>query len=550
MARLAVQTAQPPAMSPTTAKLVAAEVVAKARQLMASTPTSWASRLDEREHARRYGQTLRYLQTCYLQMLRVLPPRLESHKAGQLKDLFARLHHLGDSHVEHISELLAEPENHLMTVPKYYYSELRHRQKCMLPQPPKVLMERSILSFLGVETVAFLRNAERFDLLAHERGTDVPAEAWRILSQDARKAALEIISSAIAIFGEHMTAEDLRICVKEEQSVYDELLDGSTGRVRFGSALTSSETLLSEEDEDEEEDEGDGDFCTVESKPIFIVSDCTGESAERTVLCSLGQFEHCFERSCPADITTFRFTNVSMIKDIVKQAQDRKAFIVYTLVDPIANARMVECCERFDVKRHDLWSPLLEKLEGYFDASRLGIPGRRQFVDERYMQLIECIEYTRTLDDGVQPQRWREADIMILGPSRSGKTPLSFFMAQRGYKVANYPLVPDEEVPKELWHLAQDRVFALDIDPKKLTNIRNTRMKALKMGAKTSYALLSNVREELDWCKQLYRRNPQWTVIDTSDAGIEEICARILMTLAERGSIESRISNADHPSAI
>ncbi|CAK9081708.1 unnamed protein product [Durusdinium trenchii] len=285
------------------------------------------------------------------------------------------------------------------------------------------------------------------------------------------------------------------------------------------------------------------------AKPVFVVSDCTGESAERTVRCALGQFGHCFERSCQADITIFRFATSTMIQEIVRQAKERNAFIVFTLVDPVANSLLEKHCEEHDVTCHDLWSPLLEKLEGYFDANRLGVPGRRQYADESYMNLIECIEYTRLFDDGVHPQRWAEADMMIVGPSRSGKTPLSFFMAQRGYKVANYPLVPDETPPEELWTFPQDRVFALTIEPKKLAGIRNVRMKSLNMGLKSTYGKLSTVREEVDWCKKLYRAHPRWTILDTTDTGIEENCAAILKRLDAVG-VAGRVSNADSPSAI
>merc|ERR1712007_197590 len=195
---------------------------------------------------------------------------------------------------------------------------------------------------------------------------------------------------------------------------------------------------------------------------------------------------------------------------------------------------------------HDLWSPLLDKMEGYLHINRLGIPGRRQFADEKYMQMIECIEYTRTLDDGVQPKRWGEADLMLIGPSRSGKTPLAFFMAQRGYKVANYPIVPDENIPKELYELDQRRIFALTIDPAKLASIRSTRMRTLKMGRRTVYADRSSVQQEMQWINRLYRENPTWMVVDTTDTGIEESCAKILQTLQDIGFTRAE----DNPSAI
>jgi regulator of PEP synthase PpsR (kinase-PPPase family) len=210
---------------------------------------------------------------------------------------------------------------------------------------------------------------------------------------------------------------------------------------------------------------------------------------------------------------------------------------------------MVKSCRESEVEYHDLWGRLLEKLEGYFDATRTGVPGKRQIADERYMGMIECIEYTRTLDDGVLPHLWAEADIIILGPSRTGKTPLSFFMSQRGYKVANYPIVPDESLPKELWDFDQERVFALTIDASKLSSIRSNRMQTLKMGSNTKYAQTSKIQQELSWCRRLYQKNPKWKVIDTTYAGIEESSAAIMKHLDSRG-YRSRIEDNDNPSAI
>lgn len=535
-------------MSAMTAKLIAAESLAKTKNSMLGTPASWLSSLDEEAHLRRYSQTLRYLQTCYGRALHALPPYLGEGKKEELQKLLDRLDGFCSMQVRKIGEILNEAQTHLDSVPKFYYSELRFRLNCMLPEAPSTLTEASAINFFGAEAIACLRGAERFALLAKERGdAAVAAEAWRVMGEDASKIANDIVSTMIRVFGEERAEASLRLCTKEEQLVCGEMLDGSKGRMRFGGGTSFAD--VGDDEEEEDDDEGDGDYCSVLTKPIFVVSDCTGESAEKTVQCSLGQFGHCFDRSCPADITTFRFCTAGMIEAIVEQAKARKAFIVFTLVDPITNLKMVETCDEFGVEHHDLWSPLLEKLEGYLDTTRQGVPGRRQFADEDYMNLVDCIEYTRTLDDGVQPQRWKEADIMILGPSRSGKTPLAFFMAQRGYKVANYPLVPGEDIPKELWEFDQRRVFALDIDPKKLTSIRDNRMKTLRMGSKTSYAEMGKVREEVEWCKRLYRNNSHWTILDTSDTGIEETSARILQVIDVQGGLPGmRIS--DNPSAI
>ncbi|CAE8664253.1 unnamed protein product [Polarella glacialis] len=556
-------------MSPMTARLVATEELAKIRQKMQATPQSWAS-MDDRAYAERYRQTLCYLAECYRQALGSLslsPEGLGEVKVSRFSALLQQLLARCQGGIDNATELLGMPEEEFTSVPKYYYSELHARRKCILPGPEQFLSQRQLQSFLSAEAVGWVRSQERFELLTRTVAAGegaVPAEHWEKCASGAKEAALDMMTSLLMIFGEKQVATELQSCLKDEQAICDELLDGSKGRVRFSASApqrnakaffalgTGIPSQASEDGGKLEASEDDGDGCRIlasSGKPVFIVSDCTGESAERTVRSALGQFGHCFERNCPAEITIFRFATVSMMRDIVQKAQERGAFIVFTLVDPVANAKLSECCEEYSITCHDLWSPLLEKLEGYFDASRLGVPGRRQFADENYMKLIECIEYTRNLDDGVQPSKWAEADILIVGPSRTGKTPLSFFMAQRGYKVANYPLVPDETIPRELWSFPQDRIFALTIEPNKLSGIRDNRMKSLKMSSKSQYAKLSRVREELSWCDKLYRSNPQWTILDATDSGIEENCTKILMCI-DRSGIQSRISNSDNPSAI
>jgi len=536
-----------------TAKLIAVEVLEGTRGRMRRTPESWLSGVEEWEHATRHAMTLRWLQSCYDQAAKVLPESLVGKADGEhIASLLERLHVHLDADIALVDKLLDAPGDHLMSVPKYYYSELRNRRGCSVPEPPLVFTQKSLLDYLIADAVACLRLVERFALLegaARGAGSadSVPLETWSELGRGAYEVASELFAGAVMVFGEDKVAASLSECIKDEQSIVDDLLSGGSPRTpRAAADVAMADDGLEEDDDDDEEDLDD--TCTI-VKPIFIVSDCTGESAERTVRCSLGQFGHCFDRSCPADITTFRFCHASMIPDIVRRAQERDAFVVYTLVDPMTNAKMVASCESFGVEYHDLWTPLFQKLEGYLQATRLGVPSNRQYVDDKYMQLIDCIEYTQTLDDGVYPRRWAEADLMIIGPSRSGKTPLAFFMAQRGFKVANYPLVPDESIPEELYKLPQNRVFALTTDARKLVNIRANRMKTLRMGTSSAYANIVKVQSEVEWCRQLYKKNPRWNVIDTTDTGVEEACAMILKMLDEIGGVKSRV-NLDNPSAI
>lgn len=544
----AITTATAPSV--VTLKLAAAEELERLKASMKVTPAAWAEGVDSLAHVRRHCQTLLFLQETYRQVQQQLPPGLP--EAARLQALFQSLAEQCKEGIEKAKAILGRSEEDFIFTPKYYYSELRLRRNCLLPQHHEAFLEPQLLSFLATEVVALLRMQERCDYLAKAAGHQVPEleDFWTRCVAAAHNNAVELAVAMMRAFSEEEAVRELHSCFQEEQLVCTEVVDGSTGRVRFGSSSATAMPMDLDDLDDEDDDEGDGDFCSTisKAKPIFVVSDCTGESAERTVLCALGQFGHCFERDCPADVTTFRFATAGMMEDIARRAKDRHAFVVYTLVDPVANAHLRQYCQEQDVECHDLWSPLLEKLEGYFDASRLGIPGRRQFADASYMRMIECIEYTRLFDDGVQPHRWAEADLMIIGPSRSGKTPLAFFMAQRGYKVANYPLIPDETIPEQLWSFPQDRIFALKIEPKKLARIRSSRVRNLNMSSNSKYSRLSTAQEEMSLFAKLYRQHPQWTILDTTDTGIEENCAVILRRLDEVG-VAGRVS-ADNPSAI
>mmetsp|Transcript_97559 Transcript_97559/g.173752 ORF Transcript_97559/g.173752 Transcript_97559/m.173752 type:complete len:508 (-) Transcript_97559:81-1604(-) len=291
------------------------------------------------------------------------------------------------------------------------------------------------------------------------------------------------------------------------------------------------------EDEDEEDEDDTGETCSpADLVDIFIVSDSTGESASASVKTAMQQFNYCYGSTCGTSRTTvYRFLRTEdEAQKIVDAAAERNALLVYTVMQPNLHDALNAACAKRGVESCDLWEPLLKSLETRLGATRSGRAGRRQAVGEEYMRIVKAIEYTRKVDDGVLPNIWKECDIMLIGPSRAGKTPLSFYLAQRGYKVANYPLVPDEEPPKELFEIDQDKCFALSIKAEKLQSIRSARMKQFNR-TNTEYANLSNIKKEVNWIKTFYmRRGPKWPVIDTTDAGVVETAARIMEILDRR----------------
>ncbi|KXZ47437.1 hypothetical protein GPECTOR_35g875 [Gonium pectorale] len=271
-------------------------------------------------------------------------------------------------------------------------------------------------------------------------------------------------------------------------------------------------------------------------KPIFVISDCTGESAARTVRAALNQFEMRCRTQAPAQIMIFRFVeSVDKVLGIIQEA-----------------AKAIQtACKLAGVRYVDLWSTLLDTMEVHLNAVRRqegaegrgGVPASlaearqpKVSLNDEYFRMIEAVEYTRKMDDGAHPQEWAAADLVILGVSRCGKTPLSIYLGQRGYKVANLPLIAGCPVPKELFTIDQSRIVGLIIDPHVLASIRRNRvsMMGVARAQGIDYAEIQKINSELEWARQLYNAHPDWPVLDVTLRGIEETAARILKMLNDR----------------
>ena len=159
---------------------------------------------------------------------------------------------------------------------------------------------------------------------------------------------------------------------------------------------------------------------------------------------------------------------------------------------------------------------------------------------------IEAVEFTVKLDDGKVPSMLGQADLVLVGVSRTSKTPLSTFLAHKGFKVANVPIVFDRPPPRELFNVDQDRIFALTIDPDVLQEIRLSRLEALGMGATTNYGDMDYILAELEYSEALFRSHPHWPVIDVTDKAVEETAAVILGILDDRGLVGPG-GDASHP---
>ncbi|MGH7163244.1 MAG: pyruvate, water dikinase regulatory protein, partial [Planctomycetota bacterium] len=222
------------------------------------------------------------------------------------------------------------------------------------------------------------------------------------------------------------------------------------------------------------------------------------------------------------------------IAGLVDSAAGDGALIVYTLVRQDQRAALHDRAAEFGVEAVDLMGPLLARIGHWLKEAPVSTPGLLHRMDEEYFRRIEAVEFAVKNDDGQQPRNLKSADLVVLGVSRTSKTPVSSNLAQKGYKVANVPLVQSVKPPRELEGLDPRRVFGLTIAPHVLVEIRRARLKHMGVTEPSEYADLRKIQEELAWAQQVFREHPDWTVIDVTRRAIEETASEILNLYASR----------------
>jgi len=176
-----------------------------------------------------------------------------------------------------------------------------------------------------------------------------------------------------------------------------------------------------------------------------------------------------------------------------------------------------QACQVWGVASTDILRPITDAIAAHLGVAPSGIPRgcRKSPLTEEYFKRIEAIDFTIKQDDGAMPNNLSHATIVLVGVSRTGKTPLSIYLAQKGYKVANVPIVMGVELPKKLFEINQEKVFGLTINAVALQAIRKTRVKSLGFGSDTrsNYAEMDHVRAEMEYANKIFAQNPVWPVI-------------------------------------
>jgi regulator of PEP synthase PpsR (kinase-PPPase family) len=260
------------------------------------------------------------------------------------------------------------------------------------------------------------------------------------------------------------------------------------------------------------------------NKVIYVVSDSTGETAERVIRAALSQFHDedvRIQRLC-------QIRNQADIQQALTVAANEPGMVTYTLVDPLLAETVERVSEEHGLFAVDLLSGLIYSLSRFLGVASQEKPGLLHRIDTGYHKRVEAVNFTVKHDDGQETRYLHKADLVLVGVSRSSKTPLSMYLAHKGYKVANVPLVNGIDPPEELFQIDQNKIVGLIIDPKRLVEIRTSRLINMGQSSRGSYADYQQVEDELSYCKQLYRRHPEWMVINVTNKSIEEAASEIM----------------------
>ena len=270
---------------------------------------------------------------------------------------------------------------------------------------------------------------------------------------------------------------------------------------------------------------------------IYAVSDATGTTAERVVRAALVQFD-----DHQIEITRYgNIRNDDQIRQIVSEAQKMGGFIVHTFVYENLRLTMLTEGRAQNVTTIDLMGPLLARLTELLATPPRAEPGLFEPFDSAYIQRIEAINFTVRHDDGRNIDDLDQAEIVLVGVSRTSKTPLSIFLANRGWKVANVPIALGVVPPKYLFDLPRRRVCGLVIKPERLSELRKARMHRLGTPI-FGYADLEHIRSEVTYAYHLFERRRDWPLVDVTAKPIEEAASEVVTLLKGTSAREEQLS--------
>ncbi len=262
---------------------------------------------------------------------------------------------------------------------------------------------------------------------------------------------------------------------------------------------------------------------------LHLVSDSTGETVSTVARASLVHFDN-----IQAKEHMWRMIrDMSQMKEVIAGIKANRGFVLYTIVNDELREALEEGCRKSKVPCVPLLDTIVTAMGNFFNAEVHAQPGRQHIMDAEYFNRIEAIHYVLGHDDGQSMSDLNKADVIVVGISRTSKTPTCIYLANRGVKAANIPIVPGCPLPPELTKAAFPLIVGLTCDAKKLIQIRKHRLRMVKQNEKTDYVDIETVSEEIDHACRFFEKY-NWPVIDVTRISIEEIAATILQMYSHR----------------
>ena len=270
---------------------------------------------------------------------------------------------------------------------------------------------------------------------------------------------------------------------------------------------------------------------------VMIISDGTGETATSLSNAAITQFPDC-------DLIFTRYKNVrteDQIESILTEASIHHDIVIHTVVQESLRSFIEKTAKEKDVHTLDLIGPALNLFSFYLHQEPSSKPGLLHSVDEKYFSRVAAMEFTLMNDDGRSTDNLDEADVILLGISRTSKTPLSVYLSQHGIKVINIPIIPGTELPKQVFEIDQRKVFGLTIDPDALIKIRQNRLSKLGAVEHTeNYADKKVIIEEIEWANEIFKKNKRWPIYNVTNRALEETATDILKIINMRRKNQSK----------
>lgn len=269
---------------------------------------------------------------------------------------------------------------------------------------------------------------------------------------------------------------------------------------------------------------------------IYIISDGTGETAMTMTRAALVHYAN-------HDLNIVRCKNIrteAQVDSAVEEAFQKKAIIIHTVVSRQLRRHLQDKAASVGLQQVDLIGPLLGELDQFLEETdSKKEAGLLHSVDEKYYKRMEAIEFTVKHDDGKLLTDLDKSDIILVGISRTSKTPLSLFLSHKGWKVTNIPLVPGTPLPEELFKVDQRKIIGLIIEPDSLQKIRKNRLERIGQDTGGEYARLDKIYEEIDYAKELFSKNKRWPVFNVTERALEETATEITRIICVRMGIKN-----------